>query len=143
MRPGHTGAARRGSGRPGAQRGFTLIELVMTLMLLAIGVPALITLGNQCLQNLHQGAYNTTATALCQEKLERILNDVDNSSRGTAYVVSGNYPAEASIAGFSGYSRSVTIDPDSTFNSITFRNVKVTTTAPDGTTISLSTWVTP
>ena len=141
---GQQSGARRGPLRHRrTQRGFTLVELVMTLMLLVIGVPALITLGNQCLQNLHQGAFVTTASALSQEKLEHILADVACDSRGPAYIIAGNYPAENPVTGFPGYTRSVTIAADSTFNGIVFRNVQVTTTAPDGTASSLSTWVLP
>lgn len=124
------------------QRGYTLIELVMTLMLLGIGVPTLITVGNQCLQGLHQGAYVTTASSLAQEKLEKILSDRDAANRGYSYIIAGNYPAENPVSGFTGFSRAVTVAADSTYDSITFRNVSVTVTCPDGTTCTLFTWVT-
>jgi prepilin-type N-terminal cleavage/methylation domain-containing protein len=123
------------------ESGFTLIELVMVLMVLAIGIPALINLGTNCVRGMHQGAYVTTATSLAQEKLETIVGDEALASRGFAYITSANYPAEATITGFPGYSRSVTIAPDTVYNAVTFRNVSVTVTAPDATPVTLFTWV--
>lgn len=125
----------------GGSRGFTLIELVMLLVILAIGVPPLIVIGNQILQQMHQSSYVTIGTALAQEKIETILGDKDAPSRGFTYIVSGNYAAESPVAGFTGYNRTVTIDADSTYNTITFRNVKVAVTTPDGQTCALSTWI--
>ncbi len=121
--------------------GFTLVELVMTIALLTVGVPALISLGTNCLTSMHQGTYATTASMLAQEKLEQVLADRACSTRGFNYIVSGNYPAESSIPPFSGYTRSVTIAADSTYSGIVFRNVSVTVTAPDGNAVALSTWV--
>jgi hypothetical protein len=113
----------------------------MLLVILAVGVPPLIVIGNQVLQQMHQSSYVTVATALAQEKIETILGDKDAPSRGFGYIISGNYPAESPVTGFTGYNRTVTIDADSTYNTITFRNVKVAVTTPDGQTCALSTWI--
>jgi prepilin-type N-terminal cleavage/methylation domain-containing protein len=123
------------------QRGYTLIELVMVLMVLAVGVPPLISLGSNCVQNLRQGAYVTTATTLAQEKLEAIVGDRALVSRGWTYIAAGNYPAESPVTGFAGFSRSVTVSADSTYNAVVYRNVSVTVTAPDNTQVTLFTWV--
>ncbi|HVP37546.1 MAG TPA: prepilin-type N-terminal cleavage/methylation domain-containing protein [Candidatus Saccharimonadales bacterium] len=123
------------------QRGFTLVELVLVLMLLGLCLPPLINVGSNCVQKLHQGAYVTTATSLAQEKLEIILADRSIPSRGFAYITAANYPAENPVAGFPGYQRTTTVAADSSYSSVTFRNVSVTVTAPDGTQVTLFTWV--
>lgn len=140
---GRVGARIAASGRRtrSSERGFTMVELVMVLVLVAVGVPPLISIGNTCLQKMHQGSYATVGTALAQEKLETILGDKAAPSRGFSYIVTGNYPAEPNVAGFTTYARSVTIDTDSTYNSVTFRCVTVTVTTPDGQACALSTWV--
>jgi len=125
----------------GRQAGYSLIELVMALVVVGVALPPMITIGNQCLQNMHQGAYVTAEVSLAQEKLEQLIADEASAGRGYSYIVSANYPAENPITGFTGYSRSVTIAADSTYNSMTFRNVKVTVTGPDGTSANLSTWL--
>jgi len=88
--------------RPHA-RGYSLIELVMTLVVVGIAVPPMITIGNQCLQTMHQGAYVTTMTTLAQEKLEQLIADEASAGRGYAYIVSGNYPAENPVTGLTFY----------------------------------------
>ncbi len=118
-----------------------MVELVMVLVLMAVGVPPLISIGNTCLQKMHQGSYVSVATALAQEEIETILGDKAAPSRGFSYIVTGNYPAEPNVSGFATYARSVTIDTDSTYNSVTFRCVTVNVTTPDGQTCSLSTWI--
>ena len=46
---------------------------------------------------------------LASEKLEMIIADRHSASRGYPYVTSGNYAAEPSVAGFAGFSRSVSV----------------------------------
>ncbi|MBI5838391.1 MAG: prepilin-type N-terminal cleavage/methylation domain-containing protein [Candidatus Eisenbacteria bacterium] len=139
--PALAARAQRVPRAHGASRGFTLIELVLVLMVLAVGIPPLISLGNNCLQSLHQGAYVTTATSLAQEKLENVAQDRALVSRGWSYIVAGNYPAESPVTGFPGYARATTIATDSTYSGVTYRNVSVTVTAPDNTQVTLFAWV--
>lgn len=46
---------------------------------------------------------------LASERLEDVIADRHSTTRGYPYAVNGNYPAEAAIAGFAGFSRSVVI----------------------------------
>jgi prepilin-type N-terminal cleavage/methylation domain-containing protein len=101
---------REECGAHNNQDGFTLIEAIMTLVILsiaALGVLAVFTIGvkggaNPLLIN--------QAIGLAQEKMETIISDRENPSRDFAYIKPGNYLAEnAASLGFAGFSRTTNI----------------------------------
>lgn len=96
---GQTAAVRR--------RGFTLIEAIVAIVMLAIIVPPTM----YALREGHKQRANpvlaSRARWLATEKIEDIVADRHSTSRGYAYLVAANYPAEPSITGFPGFTRSV------------------------------------
>jgi prepilin-type N-terminal cleavage/methylation domain-containing protein len=90
------------------QAGFTLIETIITLAVLsiaAVGVLSVFTVGTR-------GSANPLvveqAVHLAQERMDTIIGDRENTLRGFAYIIPGNYNAPPGIAvtGFSGFTRS-------------------------------------
>ena len=101
-------------GPPRGEGGFTLIEVVMTMVLLSIGIMSLgplmlsVVRGNRFAQNL------TLATSLAEDRMEEILNHNVFSE-----ITSANFPTEAQgqveqgDQAYARYTRTVAID-DST-----------------------------
>jgi len=61
---------RRGARR--GQRGLTLIEVMIALVLLAVGLLALAAMQLQALQGGRKGQVDTYATTLAQDRMERL-----------------------------------------------------------------------
>ncbi len=94
-------------------KGFTLIETVMTMVILSIAVMGILQVFFVGLapRNAPTSLEITIGTQLVQEGLERIRADRRNAGRGFDYITSANYPAETLSGVFSGYSRTTTIAP--------------------------------
>lgn len=83
------------------------------------------------------------------EKLEDIIADRHSATRGWSYIASGNYPAEATVNGFTPFARTTTIaetGADLATAGTGYRTVTVTVTyrdARDGTkTVAIATVLT-
>ena len=93
-------------GRRGA---FTLIEAITAVVLLSLAVPGLIVAIGAAESGRIAPILTSRARWLAAEKLEDIIADRASASRGYAWIAGANYPAESSVAGFAGFSRSVAI----------------------------------
>jgi Tfp pilus assembly protein PilV len=121
-------------------RGFTLIEVVLIIVIAAVAVlPLSMLFANG---SIHSGDARNAALAaeLAQAKMEEITADKNSPTRGFSYLVAANYPAENPVAAFSGYQRSVTFSPDSTYDGVTFRTAQVTVTCTNIPPVTLTTW---
>lgn len=90
-----------------ARRGFTLIEAVTALVILGVAVPPMLWSLRHAQTHRAGGVLASRALWLATEKLEDIIADRHSSTRGYSYLVAANYPAESSITGFPGFTRSV------------------------------------
>ncbi|MEO5657261.1 MAG: prepilin-type N-terminal cleavage/methylation domain-containing protein [Nitrospiria bacterium] len=96
----------------GSERGFSLIEIVITVIVLGIAtgilVPFIVSLRGSANPVLMQ-----QAVVLSQEKLEQIVADRRNriTPRGFTYATNpvANYPNETPVAGFPNFDRFVAI----------------------------------
>jgi Tfp pilus assembly protein PilV len=88
-------------------RGFTLMEAVAAIVVLSVCVPAMMWSLRMASGHSLSELQASRARWLVQEKLEDIMADRHSSTRGFSYLTAGNYPAESSIAGSPGFSRSV------------------------------------
>jgi prepilin-type N-terminal cleavage/methylation domain-containing protein len=88
------------------QDGFTLIEIIITLVVLSIAVVGLLSVFATAIKGSANPVVLNRAIALAQEKMDTIIGDRMNSARGFAYIIPGNYPADIPVTGFN---RSVTI----------------------------------
>ncbi len=99
-------------GRKSGKNGFTLIETVITLVVLsiaAIGVLSVFTVG---IKGSANPLVAEQAVQLAQEKMDVIIGDRENPAVGFgfAHIVPGNYLAEAAGSfGFAGFSRTTNI----------------------------------
>jgi prepilin-type N-terminal cleavage/methylation domain-containing protein len=91
------------------QTGFTLIETIAAIVILAIAMPPMLF----AIRDAHVQRVNpmlaSQARWLATEKLEDILADRHSDSRGWDYLTAGNYLVEPSVSGFPAFSRSVSL----------------------------------
>lgn len=96
-----------------SSKGFTLVEVILVIVILAIAIPGLISsVGFMAARQVNTMG-TTIAADLAQEKMEEILGDRMNIGRGFNYIANANYTPESTaptaIAGFPNYIRSVDI----------------------------------
>jgi Tfp pilus assembly protein PilV len=132
----------RGGTRGPVEAGFTLIEMVLIIVIAAVAIlPLSMLFANTSIRS--GDARNATIAAqLAQAKMEELAADKNSLARGFAYLVAGNYPAENPVPAFSGYNRSVSFAPDSTYDGVTFRTVGVTVSCVNIPPVTLTTWFT-
>ncbi|MFN8815366.1 MAG: prepilin-type N-terminal cleavage/methylation domain-containing protein [bacterium] len=134
-------AARPGGCRVGRASGFTLIEAIAAIVILAVALPP-IFIAIADAQRRHSGpVLLERARWLAAEKLEDVIADWHSATRGYAYITSVNYPAEAVIAGFPGLSRSTSISetgPNLIAAGAGYKTVTVSVTFPDANGSTLS-----
>jgi MSHA pilin protein MshD len=88
------------------QGGFTLIEIIITLVVLSVAVVGVLSVFTTAIKGSADPVVLNRALALAQEKMDKIIGDRMNPSRGFAYIIPGNYAADIPETGFN---RSVTI----------------------------------
>jgi len=91
--------------------GFTLIETIITLVVLSIAVVGVLSVFATGIKGSANPSLVGQATQLAQEKMDIIAGDRINPARGYAWITAAvnPYPAENPITGFAAFNRSVTI----------------------------------
>jgi Tfp pilus assembly protein PilV len=93
---------------PSNSKGATILEIVITILLLAVAVPALVQLYSRAIIDTSTTDVQARATFLAQQKMEEIFSDKWAPTRGYSYVVTaGRYPSETLTGDFL---RTVSID---------------------------------
>ena len=98
----------RRPGRP-ARRGFSLIDTIAAVVVLAIAVPPMLWSLRAAHDQRVDPVLASTARWLATEKLEDAVGDRHSTTRGWSWLVPGNYPAEPGVAGFPAFGRTVTL----------------------------------
>jgi type II secretory pathway pseudopilin PulG len=125
--------AVRNHGRRGA--AFTLTESLAVIVILSVAFPPMLWAIRRGHEARVLPARFSVARWLAAEMIEDIIADRSATSRGYAYLTSANYPAEASVAGFPAFSRSVSFTetgPDLTSSGSGYMRVTVTVSFADG-----------
>lgn len=88
------------------QQGFTLVELVAVMVLLAAGAAATVALGGQASRYAVSDHASLVATQMAHNALEQVLADRRNPQRGYAWLsdqaptcTTCSYPLEANVSG--------------------------------------------
>jgi prepilin-type N-terminal cleavage/methylation domain-containing protein len=92
---------------PKRRRGFTLIEGVVAVVLLGTALPPMMWALRTAQVRRVSSALASRARWLATEKLEDVIADRHSTTRGYAWLTGANYAAEAPVAGFVQFSRSV------------------------------------
>ena len=91
------------------QPGFTLVEAVMALIMMALVITPIMMAAQRLSRDQVTPIQVSRARWLATEKLEEVIADRSSTTRGYAYVITGNYPTENPVATDPDFSRSVTI----------------------------------
>lgn len=130
------------SHKSACEGGFSLFEVTLAVVILGIvGLPLVVMFVNASSRS-GEGYLISTATFLAQEKMEQIMADRFSPGRGFDYIVSSNYSVENPVTGYGGFSRSVAIAADSTYDGVSYRTVTVTVANSAISDLSVTTWVT-
>ncbi len=89
--------------------GFTLIETIAAVVILALAIPPMLWAVREAHIQRVNPMLASKARWLATEKLEDIIADRHSTTRGWAYLIAANYPAEPTITGYPGFSRTVTL----------------------------------
>jgi len=130
-----------------AQKGFTLIEVVLAIVIIGIALTGLLTLYQNVVNHGSQSEEYVTAAYLTSSKMEEIIADKDN--QGYAFVIDSNYSTSENLtAPFLGYTRTlnfVEVDP----NDLTtpqadsgYKRIVVNVTSPGGAVVTYETLLT-
>jgi len=92
---------------PARRTGFTLAEAITAIVILSIAVPTMLWGVRQAHAHRSNRVLASRAHWLAVEKLEDVMADRHSNTRGYAFLTPGNYPAETSIPGHPGFSRTV------------------------------------
>jgi Tfp pilus assembly protein PilV len=89
------------------QKGFTIIETVLTTVLLSVGLLGSMQLFFSANTSSLENNFRVTASQLANEKIETII--ADKTFRGYDYLVNSNYPFETMSTPDTGFTRQVDI----------------------------------
>jgi prepilin-type N-terminal cleavage/methylation domain-containing protein len=89
------------------RRGFTLVECVAAVVVISITVPPMSWALRQAHRHRVDAIKASRARWLAAEKLEDVI--ADRHCRGYTYLIAANYPNEAVVDGWPGFSRAVTL----------------------------------
>jgi prepilin-type N-terminal cleavage/methylation domain-containing protein len=125
------------------RRGFTLIEGITAVVIIGVAMPPMMWALRQAQKQRVNAVLASRARWLTCEKLEDIIADRHSTTRGYAYLVAANYPAESSINNFPGFTRAVTLlETSSNLSTPTvgggFMKVTVTTSYNDASQVARS-----
>ena len=120
--------------------GFTLIEVILVIVVLAIAFPPIINLLSSVLENSNKSLIISKATIFAEEKMEGIIADKRNPLRGFSWVIApGRYSMDTPEEGFS---RNVVIATvGKIHNGISFAEVEVKISHADIPDFELKTWL--
>jgi prepilin-type N-terminal cleavage/methylation domain-containing protein len=90
-------------------RGFTLMETIIAVVILSLAVPTMFWAIRDSQTKRANPVMVSRARWLATEKIEDVIADRHSTTRGYAYVLTSNYPAEASTTGFAGFTRTTAI----------------------------------
>lgn len=91
----------------GRRTGFTLVETMAAVVVLAIAIPPLLLTARRASIDSVTPVMFSRARWLAVERLEDVIADRHSSQRGYDYLTGGNYPDEEPISSDPAFSRSV------------------------------------
>ena len=123
--------------------GYSLIEIILVILILAIAIPPIIHLFSYTLENSVDSEIYTKAALFAEERIEEDIADkrASSSGKGYNYIFGvGRYPNDTPETG---YDRSVSIDTvGMVYNGVRYAEITVTIDHANIEDVVLTTWVT-
>jgi len=89
--------------------GMTLVECVAAVVIMALAIPPAFVAVRAAAAGQADPMLMTRARWLAMEKLEDVIADRHSTTRGFAWVTTGQYAAEDPVSGATGFTRTVTV----------------------------------
>ena len=120
-------------------KGYSLIEIIMVVIILAIAIPPIINIFSQNLTHNVNSEIYTKANYFAEKKLEEIL--ADKRSNSYSYIVAENrYQNDTPGTGFT---RTISIDENNKIiNGIPYAEIIITVSHSNINNVVLTSWVT-
>jgi prepilin-type N-terminal cleavage/methylation domain-containing protein len=129
------------------QRGFTFIELTLSIVVIGIGLFGLLSIFQSVVIHGSNSEEFVTAANLTSVKLEEVI--ADKANQGYSYAVNGNYNTNENLtAPYVGFNRTLNITEVDPVNLTTvsansgYKRVTVTVTSPGGAVVTYETLLT-
>lgn len=123
------------------EKGYSTIEVIMTILFLAVTLPAIIELFSASMLKSAESRLMENAIVLCEEKIEIIITDKLSRSRGYSWITDVNrYPNENMGQGFT---RTTTVETaGKNLNGVAYAEISVTVTHDMMKPVQVKTWLT-
>lgn len=92
-----------------SRRGFSLVETIAAVVILAIAVPTLMATLRAAHRQRVTPHHASVARWLAEARLEQVIADRHAEERGWDWIVDGNYPDESGADGRGGFDRTTSI----------------------------------
>jgi prepilin-type N-terminal cleavage/methylation domain-containing protein len=91
----------------GSRSGFTLMETIAAIVIMAVAVPPMLYTVRQAHAQRINPVLASKARWLATERLEDVIADRHSATRGYDYLITANYADETPVAGFAAFTRTV------------------------------------
>jgi len=112
----------------------------MVIVLVGVGIVPILAVFGEAARRAPLSELQTRAGLLAAERMEELVRDRMDPARGYAWIIAANYPVDAAIAGFPGFTRTTTIEADTTVSGAPIRRVRVTVANAGAPAVTLRTW---
>lgn len=108
--------------------GYSLIEMIMTILLMSVAIPSIVMMFTGVLSNSHDAEFMTVSSLLASEQLEIILADKAGTGIGYGYasINSGRYANVNPPAPFEDWTRVVSIQTVDAGQPYEYKEITVT-----------------
>ncbi len=123
------------------QGGYTVIEVIVTMLFVGLALPSIILLFTQSMSGSAEFHTDAQALRMAERKIEEILADRLSPTRGYNWVTApGRYPAESLADGFTRTTAITTTGK--VLNGVAYVEVVVTVSHALITPVQIETWIT-
>lgn len=129
------------------RRGMSLIEVVLSIVILGLTVPAMVLQLHSAIAAQTAARVQGNLVMLADARINEIFADRRDPTRGYGYIAAGSYPDEEAPAGLDRYMRQTEIrevdpaDLSSPQGGSGIKRIRVTVTGPDDGMLQVETFV--
>jgi Tfp pilus assembly protein PilV len=120
-------------GPAGGNRGFSALEVLIAATVTVVGILAVASMFPSSYTTVNKSGKQTAAVNLAQQRIEALRN------QGYAQIDAGDNETNAAITGYTGYTRTTLIEPNTPVANMT--QMTVTVRPPVGTAVTVKSLV--
>lgn len=130
------------------RRGMSLIEVVLSIVILGLTVPAMVLQLHSAIAAQTAARVQGNLVMLADARINEVLADRRDPTRGYGYITAGSYPDEDAPAALERYTRQTEVrevdptDLSSPQSGSGIKRIRITVTGPDDGMLQVETFVT-